>query len=151
MSAEWVKRIASGRTASFSISATPSARWRSRIDRMSASSRLDDRPVDGVDEIVPHVGDHAAQRVGDARQGRHQHARQAEFARQRRGMQRTGAAEGEQGEVARIVAARHRDHADRARHLHVAEPQHRARGGKPVEAGRPPDLLLENRANMIDA
>ena len=45
----------------------------------------------------------------------------AEFARERHRMQRPGAAEGEQREVARIVAARQRHHADRAGHVRVGE------------------------------
>ena len=42
-------------------------------------------------------------------------------------MQRTGAAERHQAEVARIVAALHRHHADRAHHVGVGDGQDAAR------------------------
>ena len=87
----------------------------------SAASSAVERLVERVDEVVPQVGDEAAQRIGDAGPRRHQQPRDAELARQRHGMQRAGAAEGEQREVARIVAARQRHHADGARHVVVGE------------------------------
>ena len=55
------------------------------------------------------------------------------------GVQRPGAAEGEQREVARVVAARQRHHADRAGHVGVGEPEHgrgRAAGVEPERRGR---------------
>ena len=63
------------------------------------------RLVHRPDEIVPQIRNDAAERVGNAWPRRHQHFRQAEFARQSRRMQRSGAAEGEQREIARIMAA----------------------------------------------
>jgi hypothetical protein len=110
-----------------------------------------DRPVQRVDEIVPQIGDDAAERIGDARPRRHQHFGEAELAGQRGGVQRAGAAEGEQREVARIVAARDRHHADGAGHLHVAEPQHRARRRVAVEADvARPILSAKIRAHALD-
>jgi hypothetical protein len=46
--------------------------------------------------------------------------------------------------------ARYRNHADRAGHLDVAEAQHSARGFDARQAGGRADLLLENRADMVD-
>ena len=63
------------------------------------------RLVHGAHIVVAQVGHDAAPRIGDAGPGRHQHGRDGELARERGGMQGAGAAEGEQGEVARIVAA----------------------------------------------
>ena len=87
------------------------------------SARIE-RHVEGVDEVLAQVGDEAAQRIGEPRPRRHQHLRDAELARQRHRVQRPGAAEGEQREVARIEAARQRHHADGAGHVRVAEPDH---------------------------
>ena len=74
MSAEWVKRIVSGLTASLSISATPSLRCRSSTARIAGFVEQRHRLVDRVDEVVAQIGDDAAERIGDARPRRHQHA-----------------------------------------------------------------------------
>src|SRR5260221_4301683 len=57
------------------------------------------RRVYGLDEIMPEVGDDAAEGVGDARPRRNQNARDGELARQRGRMQGTSTAEGEEGKI----------------------------------------------------
>ena len=88
------------------------------------------------DEVVPQVGDDAAERVGEPRPRRDQQLRDAELARQRGRMQRPGAAESEQGEVARIVAAR------QARPCGSRRPSCRWRRGR----SRPPRRSRRGRA-----
>ena len=68
-------------------------------------------------EVGAQVGQQQAHGAEDAGIGRHQHAAHVELARQPRGVQRPRAAERHQRVVARIVAALHRDHADRPRHV----------------------------------
>ena len=94
---------------------------------------------------MAQVGDEAAERIGEAGPRRDQHLRDAELARQRRGMQRAGAAEREQGEVARVVAARQAHHADRAGHPVVGDAHDRQRRRGRVEAERRADLLQQRR------
>ncbi len=61
-------------------------------------------------------------------------------------MQRPGAAKGEEREIARIGAQRHRDHADRPRHPHVRHAQHRRRGLHRVQPqGRPQTVNEDSR------
>ena len=117
-----------------------------REDRADAAfgERLE-RLVDGRDEVVAQVGDDAAERVGEPGPRRDQHLRDAELARQRRRVQRPGAAEREQREVARVVAARQADHADRAGHLVVGDAHDRRRRRGRVEAERRADLLERAR------
>ncbi len=70
--------------------------------------------------------------------------------RERGGVQRPGAAEREQREVARVVAAREAHHADRAGHLVVGDADDRRRGRGRVEAERRADLLDERGADRIE-
>jgi hypothetical protein len=65
-------------------------------------------------------------------------------------MQRTGAAEGEEREVARVVAARQRHHADRAGHVGVGEADRRRRGLFGRDAERDGDLAREDRSHMLN-
>ena len=51
-------------------------------------------------------------------------------------MQGTGAAKGEQREIARVVPFLDRDQTDRVRQLIGGNGQHRRRGGDPVQAQR---------------
>ena len=107
--------------------------------RMACTSRhvgAIERHVERVDEVLAQVGDEAAERIGEARPRRHQHLGDAELARQRHRVQRPGAAEGEQREVARVVAARQRHHADGAGHVRVGEPDDGRRRRVDVEAER---------------
>ena len=68
-------------------------------------------------EVGAQVGQQQAHGAQDAGIARHQDAADLQLPRQPRGMQRPGAAERHQRVVARIVAALHGDHADRARHV----------------------------------
>src|SRR5215471_13661737 len=79
--------------------------------------RIGERLADTLDKIVPHWREHAAQTRGDAGKPRHQHGRKAEFSGDFDSMQWTGAANGEQREVARIVPRLDRHQADRMRQL----------------------------------
>ncbi len=120
-----------------------SARRRPRPDAPDPASRAGVFSV--LHEIVAQVGHHAADGVGDAGTGRDQHPRNAQLARQGGGVQRAGAAEGEEREVARIGAQRDRDHADRTRHLECWRPgspppppgSHRGPAARPEPVRRP--------------
>ena len=80
---------------------------------------------------------------------RDQHLRDVELARQRAGVQRAGAAEGEEREVARVVAARQAHHADRARHPVVADAHDRCGRCRCIEAERRADVLEQRGADRI--
>ena len=106
--------------------------------------------VDRAHEVVADVGDEAAERGGDAGARGHQHPRDGQLARERGGVEGTGAAEREEDEVARIVAALQRDQADGARHLVVG---HADDGGGDLvgaEAQVGADLLVEDVAHAIE-
>ena len=135
MSAECSTTVSAISSAPRRLTASPRARCAARMRATSPMSSAVERRVERVDEILAQVGDEAAERIGEARPRRHQHLRQAELAGERDGMQRPGAAEGEQREVARVVAARQRHHADRAGHVRVGEPGSRPRRRLP--ASRP--------------
>ena len=77
----------------------------------------------------------------DARSRRHQQAWNAELTRQGRGMHRSGAAEGEEREIARIVAARQRHQTDGAGHAIVGDAQDRRRRLGPAQSQPAADLL----------
>ena len=77
--------------------------------------------------------------------------RHAEQARQRAAVQRPGAAEGQQREVARVVAALDRDHADGAHHVVVDDGEDAARGRLDAHAQRLGDLLGDGRARAASA
>ena len=106
------------------------------------------RLVDGIDVIVAGIGNDATERIGDAGPHRDQQLRNGELARQRRRMQGTRAAEREQHEVARIVAARERNHADRARHLVVGDAQYRRCGCGRIQPERLADFFQDDRAHF---
>ena len=76
-----------------------------RPRRPGLGERLE-RLVDGGDEVLAEVGDDAAERVGEAGPRRDQHLGNASSCASADRVQRPGAAEREQREVARIVAAR---------------------------------------------
>ena len=67
--------------------------------------------------ILAHVGQQHAERREVRRQIRHDHGRNLQVARDLHGVQRTGAADRDEREVARIVAALDRDAAHGERHL----------------------------------
>ena len=128
-----------------------------------------ERPaVDRVDvreehrrQVVADVDEQAAERGGDARAGRDEHGRNREVLGERSAVQRSGAAERHQAELAGIVAAADRDQADGVRHVRVRDPDGRVRrfdepepergghvfldralGGITVEGHRPADQLF---------
>ena len=68
---------------------------------------------------MPQVGDDAAECIGDAWACGNQQLRDAELACKRGCVQRAGASERKQHEVARVVPARKRNHADRSGHAVV--------------------------------
>ena len=79
---------------------------------------------------------------------RHDHARHAEVAGDAAGMQRSGAAEGEQHEVAQVVAAHGGDRLDRLLHLHVDDADDAFGRLGDVQAERPGDLGLDRGARL---
>src|SRR5215207_7814585 len=127
MSAECSTTVSAISWASRALTASPRALLREDA-RDVAHVEAVERRVERIDEILAQIGDETAERVGEAGPGRHHDLRQAELAGERDGMQGTGAAEGEEREVARVVAAGQRHHADRAGHVGVGEPD-RGRGG----------------------
>ena len=75
-----------------------------------------------------------------ARMARHQHAGDRQMLRQRTGMQRPGAAERDQGEAARVIAAADRDQADALGHSrvqHSVDAERRRLHGHVERAGDP--------------
>ena len=70
--------------------------------------------MQGAHEVVAHVGKHAAERGRDAGVARHQHVGHAELAGDGRRVHRPRAAEGEEGEIARVVPLVHGDQPRRA-------------------------------------
>ena len=99
--------------------------------------------VDRLHEVVAHVGHQAPQGRGDPGTRRHQHPGDGQLAGQGGGVQRAGAAEREQDEVARVVPALQRHQADGAGHLVVGH-AHDGGGdllGTQAEMGA--DLLVE--------
>ncbi len=96
--------------------------------------------------VVLHVGLQQPDRRIDAGIERHDHARHAEVARHAAGMQRARAAEGEQLEVAQVVAAHGGDRLDRLLHLHVDDAHDAFGRGGHVHAERPGDLVLDRLA-----
>ena len=76
-----------------------------------------ERRVQGLYKIMAHIGEHAAERRGDARIARHDDMRHAELARDRGRMHRTSAAKREQREFTRVVSLVDRDQPGCAGHL----------------------------------
>ena len=85
-----------------------------------------------------HVGHDQPDRRIDARIERHDEPGHAEIAGDAAGMQRPGAAEGEQHEVAQIVAAHGRDRLDGLLHLDLDDAHDAFRGldGAELASGR---------------
>ena len=81
--------------------------------------------------VLHHVGGQHAPRGENARVIGHDDARNPQYLRQRAGVHRPRAAEGDEGELARVVAPLHADQADRARHVLVGDADH-ALGRLPV-------------------
>jgi hypothetical protein len=81
----------------------------------------------GARELGLQVGDEEPQRRQNAGRGRHQNGLDAEQTRQCPAVQRAGAAEWHQHEIARVVAALDRDDPDRAGHVVVGDGENAAR------------------------
>ena len=103
-----------------------------RSSRMSMSV---EPLLDSLRKIVADVGDRAAHRAEHAGIGRHEHRADADLADQRGAVQRSGAAEGDQGEIARIEALLDRDQPDAPGHALVDDGEDRL-GGRPRRPGR---------------
>ena len=102
-----------------------------RLQRLGRQ-RVESHPPRG-DELVAKVGHQHADRGGDAGVRRDQHGGDAELARQCVGVQRSGAAEGDEHELAGIVAALHGHQAHRADHVGVGDLHDAGGGGDRVE------------------
>ena len=101
------------------------------------ASSVVEQPVQRVHPVVPHVGDHAAQRRGDAGEARHQRARRARprgSARRHAARRRRRTASGVK--LLRIVPALDRDEAQRAGHAGIGDAQDRLGRPRGVEAER---------------
>ena len=122
-------------TPSEASSRRPSATWAARMRRASARSRRTTPWL--IVRTKSWRTSATRQPSAEVMPGprRHQHLRDGQLARERDRVERAGAAEGEQDEVARVVAALQRHEADGARHLVVGHP-HDA-GGDLVRARGP--------------
>ncbi len=94
------------------------------------------RAHEAVGKVVLDVDQQAAQCRGDAGVRRHDHRRDRQFTRDRGPVQRARAAEGAQGEVARIVAARDRQQAHGVSHVSVGHAHDRLGGLVQLHAER---------------
>ena len=150
MSAPCSTTVSTISSRSAALIASPWARCASSVDLTTFHVERGERRVDGVDEILAQVGHQAAERVGEPRPHRHQHLGDAELARDRHGVQRPGPAEGEQHEVARVVAARQRDESDGAGHVRVGEPEDGGGGILDGEAERPRQPVADDGAHGLD-
>src|SRR5690606_19169786 len=82
-------------------------------------------PLQGLRKVDTQVGQRATHGAEHARIGRYHHRADADLAHQRRAVQWPGAAESDEGEVARIVAALDREQTDAAGHALVDDLQDR--------------------------
>ena len=117
---------------------------RPRLELVEDLGRVVDlgrQPDQRLRELVAEARDQVAQRAQQARRGRHDHREGAHQLRDRVGVQRAGAAEGHERELARVVAALHADHAQRAGHVLVDDPQDAVGGLLEAEPHRVGDLL----------
>ena len=85
----------------------------------SLAARLADEPDVRLRELVAEVGDEVADCTEETRRRRDDHRERAHQLRDRVRVQGPGAAVGDEREVARVVAALHRDEAERTRHVLV--------------------------------
>ena len=106
--------------------------------------------VDGAHVVVAQIRDHAPQRIGNPGSRGDDDPGDAQLVGEVRRVQRSGAAEREQREVARVVTARQRNHPQRPRHAVVGDAQHRGRGFLRIESERCTDLLVESRCDRIE-
>ena len=106
--------------------------------------------MDALHEVVADVGEHAAERGGDAGEPRYQHGGHTQLAGDGRRVHRARAAEGEERELARVVPLVDRDEASRPGHLVVDDAHHGGGGFDRVEAERLADLLPHDPCNRVD-
>ena len=100
-----------------------------RIRRSSAARvKAVEHEIERLHHVVPQVGEHAAERRGDAGKARHQRAFEADLPDQGADVQRAAAAERHGDEARRIMAALDRDEPDRAGHARVGDPHDGGRG-----------------------
>ena len=99
--------------------------------------------------IVPQVGHQHAEGGEVTGHAGHDQRRDVQFARDFGRVQPAGAAESEEGEVARIVAARNRDAAHRERHLRDRDLDDAERGFIDGDAERLGDLLADALARCL--
>ena len=85
-------------------------------------------------EILLEIGDDQTLRAQNPRRHGHEDLAHPERDRDIPGMQRPGATEGHQGELARVVSALHRYGADRAHHVGHHDAEHAVRGALDVES-----------------
>ena len=83
----------------------------------------------GLHEVLLHIGDERPERREVAGAGRHEHPLDLQLLRDERPVHRPRAAVCDEGEVARVVALRHRDLLDRAHHPGDRDAHHPLRGG----------------------
>ena len=88
-----------------------------------------------------HVGHQEAERRGHAREGRYQDSRNSEVLGDLAGVDRAGAAERDQGEVAQVKAALGRDRLDRLGHGDVDDPDDPLGGSLEIYAERVGDSV----------
>ncbi len=100
-------------------------------------------------EIVPDVREQESERRGDARISRDDHASDRELLGDRAGVHRTGAAERDEREPARIVSARDGDHAESASHRRIRNPDDGGGRLLDVEAERPRDVAREGGGERV--
>ena len=100
-------------------------------------------------EVVADVDEQAAERGGDARVRRHDHGRDHQLLGERRAVQRAGAAEHDERELARVVALADRDQPDGVGHVGVRDLDHRARRVDRVEPERLGDLVADRRLGGV--
>ena len=110
-----------------------------QIRQIEVVEQRDERAGD----VLRDVGIEHAPRRERGRRMRHDHLADPHLAGEQRGEQRTGAAEGEQREVSRIVAALDRDLAHGADGPGQHHVEHAGGGASHVDAERPGDPFLD--------
>ena len=121
---------------SASSSAAPSASSDAKAPATSSASQLGERSIEALNDVVAHVRLQHPPGGERARAPGHDHLADLELLREPDGVHRAGAAERDEGEVARVDPLLDGDRPHRVRHLRVDDREH------PLgELGRPePDL-----------
>ena len=119
---------------------------RARFAHVHAQESLVDRPH----EVVPDVGDETAERRGDPGARGHQHLGNRQLAGQRHRVERPGAAEGEEDEVARVASALERHEPDGAGHPVVGHAHDRRSRGHGIERQVRADFLVDDLPHLVE-